>query len=239
MHGIMNKKTDKKEYLYTINLIPANILAILIMILLSISTIVIKKDLVLSDNPVLLILYFLGLIAWTFLHELLHGIGYVIGKAKKENVVYGIYIEKSICCTLCKQEVPKKTILLSLSLPFLVIGIVTYVTGFLINSGYLILLSIINISGAAMDIVMFLYILKQEKNITYAESDNPTAFYLISTDDLTKSKSMFLKIESVRDYNPKHFIFDKSKKITISKISKQVLMIIIVISILFLILYIV
>lgn len=220
----MKKTTNKeKEYVYTMNLVFANIIAILIMVILFILTPLINKNLNYNfstfEVTILFIIYFI----WMGLHELLHGIGYRIGGAKKENVVYGVYLEKSILCTLCKQEIPKKTILLSLILPFLVIGVITYIIGMLINNVPLILLSILNLGGASMDAAMFIYILKKDKEIRYSESNNPTEFVLISKEDLTQKKNLAFKIVAVRDYAPKHFEFEKTKKLTISKESKQIL----------------
>lgn len=233
----MKPKTNKeKEYVYTMNLVFANIIAILIMVIMFVLTPLINKNLSYDFSIFELALLYIAYFIWMGLHELLHGIGYRIGGAKGENVVYGVYLEKSILCTLCKQEIPKRTILLSLSLPFLVIGIITYIIGMLINNVPLILLSILNLGGASMDAAMFIYILKKDKEIRYSESNNPTEFALISKQDLTKKKSLAFKIVDVREYDPKHFEFEKSRKITISKTSKQILVATIIIIIILLLL---
>ena len=101
-------------------------------------------------------------------------------------------------------------------MPFTVIGIVTYIIGVLISSPMLVFLSICNLGGAAMDIMMFIYIAKI-KNVRYSENTSSDEFVLISDEDLTKKKSLFFKIVEVKKYNKKDFIFKKSKKFTITK----------------------
>lgn len=229
--------SKEKEYVYTMNLVFANIIALLIMVILFIITPLINKNLSYDFSIFELVLLYVSYFIWMGLHELLHGIGYRIGGAKRENIVYGVYLEKSILCTLCKQEIPKRTILISLCLPFLVIGVITYVIGMLINNVPLILLSILNLGGASMDIAMFIYILKKDEEIRYSESNNPTEFVLISKEDLTKKKSFAFKTVDIRDYDPKHFEFEKTSKITISKTSKQILIITVIIIFILLSLY--
>ena len=94
------------------------------------------------------------------LHELLHGLGYLIGGTKRENIIYGMALEKGILYAMANQELDKKNILISLQMPFVVIGVITYIIGAIISSPLLVTLSIINLMGAAMDLVMFFYILK-------------------------------------------------------------------------------
>lgn len=228
----MKQKTNKeKAYVYEMNLVAANILSVLIMILLFVITACIR-DFSFNYSFVKIWFMFLGCYIWLFIHELLHGIGFRLSGAKEENIVYGIYLEKSILVTLCRQEISKKAILLSLIMPFMIIGIVTYIIGLIINNSYLIFLSIINLCGASMDFAMFLYILKLPKDVRYSESDNPTQFILISDDDLLERKNFLFKITSVKDYKKEDYIFPKVRKLTISNPSKILFFITLIITIL-------
>ena len=110
------------------------------------------------------------------------------------------------------EEITKKNILISLQMPFMTIGIITYVIGIIMNMPILVLLSIINLVGASMDLVMFLYILKLPKDVTYSESGNPDEFVLISNTDLSKKKSMFIKVIDEGKYNKKDYEFENIKK---------------------------
>ena len=98
-----------------------------------------------------------------------------------------------------------------------------------INFKLLTFLSILNIMGAAMDIVMFLYILKLDKDVTYSEIDAPDKFVLISKEDLSKKKSMFFKVVEVKDYNKNDYLYKIDKKFSCTKKSFIILLIFIII----------
>ena len=124
------------------------------------------------------------------------------------------------------QELTKKNILISLQMPFIVIGIITYIISFIFSLSLLALLSLVNLSGAVMDLVMFIYICRIG-NITYSESGNPDEFVLISENDLTKKKNLFFRIIDVKDYKKEDYIFPKKKKIICSKESIVILVLLI------------
>lgn len=135
---------------------------------------------------------------WLMLHELLHGFSYMIHGAKWRNITYGICLEKSILYCLCKQNISKKNILWSLFFPFFWIGIVTYILGILFGNVTLILLSILNISGCAADLVMFFFLLKL-KNIEFSEFDNPFAFAIYTAEDVSNKKTFGLRFVEKRN----------------------------------------
>ena len=127
-------------------------------------------------------------------------------------------MEKGILYTLVLEEVPKKNILVSLQMPFVIIGIITYILGYILNIPLLILLSIFNLMGASMDLVMFIYISKI-KDVHYAETKASNEFILISKEDLTKKKSLFFRITEVKNYKKDDYIIKLDNKITITKAS--------------------
>ena len=208
--------TSKKAYVYKMKLGPANILCLGIIVILYIFTIVVfHTNISFNSNPLIL---FILIILYLMLHEFLHGVGYFVGGVKRRNIQYGIRLEKGIFYAMAYQELTKKNILISLQMPFMVIGVITYVIGIIFNIPILVLLSIINISGASMDLAMFFYISKL-KEVTYSESGEPDEFVLISSEDLTKKKSIFLNIVNVKDYKKSDYEFKVDKKIDVTRTS--------------------
>ena len=223
--------TSKKAYVYKMKLGPANILCVLIFLMCYIPTIIIRNDLSYGNIKLDLFIIILCLIFYLGFHELLHGIGYLIGGCKSKNIQYGVCLEKGIFYAMAYQELTKKNILISLQMPFMVIGVITYIISYIFGIPLLMFLSIVNISGASMDLAMFIYI-SRLKNVTYSESGQPDEFVLISSDDLTKKKSMFVKVVDVKDYKKEDYVFPKGKKVVISKASFIILFILIVLGVL-------
>ncbi len=129
------------------------------------------------------------------------------------------------------QELTKKNILISLQMPFMVIGVITYIIGYFFHIPVLVWLSIVNLIGASMDLMMFMYIMRI-KDVIYSESGEPDEFVLISSEDLTKKKSIYFKIVDTKEYKKSDYQFKDIKKISISKTSYTVLGILIVVTIL-------
>lgn len=215
----------KKAYIYKMRLVPANILAIVIFIVMMLVTSLIFD---IGYTSFEIQLSAILMIVWFVLHELLHGLGFYLGGVKRKNIKYGVALEKGILYTLGLQEVTKKGILTSLQMPFTVIGLLTYVIGIVFNIPILVLLSIINFTGASMDIMMFIYIAKL-KNITYSETGNPDEFVLISNEDLTKRKSIFLKVIETKKYNKEDYKFKIDNRVEISKSSMSACLVYIIV----------
>lgn len=208
----------KKAYVYKMNLVPANFLGLVVFILLLVLTSALNIDLLSVFNDLPFILTLALLILYMLLHELLHGIGYRITGSKSNKIKYGVELEKGILYTLVLEEVPKKNILVSLQMPFVIIGIITYILGYILNIPLLVLLSIFNLMGASMDLVMFIYI-SRIKDVHYAETKASNEFILISKEDLTKKKSLFFRITEVKNYKKDDYIIKLDNKITITKAS--------------------
>ena len=208
----------KKAYVYKMNLVPANLLGLVVFILLLVLTNVLKVNILPVFDKIPFIWILVLLMLYMIFHEILHGIGYRITGTKTNKIKYGIELEKGILYTLVLEEVPKKNILVSLQMPFVIIGIITLLLGYILNIPLLVLLSIFNLMGASMDLVMFIYI-SRIKDVHYAETKASDEFILISKEDLTKRKSLFFKIIEVNNYKKEDYIVKSDKKITISKAS--------------------
>ena len=208
----------KKAYVYKMNLVPANFLGLVVFILLLVLTSALNINILSVFNNLPFIVILALLMIYMVLHELLHGIGYRITGSKSNKIKYGVELEKGILYTLVLEEVPKKNILVSLQMPFVIIGLITLLLGYILNIPLLVLLSIFNLMGASMDLVMFIYI-SRIKDVYYAETKASDEFILISKEDLTKRKSLFFKIIEVNNYKKEDYIVKSDKKITISKAS--------------------
>lgn len=187
-------KKKKKYYLFEMNGILLQILSLIILAFMIFLTILLFCSIEITSTDFDFL--FLFTIPYLMLHEILHSIAYVFLGANFKNITYGAYLEKGILCCLCKQNISKTNILTSLLVPFLVIGVITYIIGILMNNVILILLSIVNISGCSADLVMFFDLLRV-KDFEYSEYDNPMAFGLYTNQDLSKQK--FIGLQYVGD----------------------------------------
>lgn len=143
---------------------------------------------VLSEGYIFTLIF---MIPYFILHEIFHSIAYVIHGADFKNITYGAHLEKGVLCCLCKQNILKKNIMISLIYPFVFLGIITLIIGLIFNIYPLIILSIMNISGCTGDFIMF-YDLIRIPNFEFSEYDNPIAFALESKEDLSKRKLLGL-----------------------------------------------
>ena len=225
------KNKDKKYYIFSLNMNFLNIFSFVILFLVVGLTFIIDKEfLIYSINYTFaverLFLTFVLVFGYLMLHEVLHSIGYYIYGAKYKNIVYGIELEKGIFYCLCKQNINKKNIMNSLMFPLFYIGIVTYIFSFIIDSPYLLILSINNISGCVGDIFTFLFMLKLDNDIEFSEFDDTTSFAIYTDKDISKNKYLGLKYIETRDSLDRN----EYTKIKVSKISYVILIVILVLS---------
>ena len=208
----------KKYYLFEMKGMFLQILSIVILIIMVFLTYLLNHNIRVTDVD--LILIFFLMIPYLVFHEILHSLSYVLNGAKFKNITYGVHIEKGVLCCLCKQNISKRNILISLITPFVVIGVVTYIIGMILNNFLLIALSIINISGCSGDLIMFFDFLKL-KDFEYSEYDNPMAFGIYTKNDLSNTKLLGLKFIKKED----QLEIKDLRKVSISKFSIIVLII--------------
>lgn len=187
----------KKYYLFKFDFLFINIFSIVLFIFMYLISYLFFDYNIFSSllfdktNWFLIFFYYL---LYTFIHELLHSIAYILGGAKFKNITFGIMLEKGILYCLCKQNISKRNILVSTMFPLFFIGIITYIIGVIYNYDILTLLSIFNIAGCSGDIIMFIFISKL-KNIEFSEFDDPVYFAIYSNKDVSKVKHIGLKYE--------------------------------------------
>ena len=166
------------------------------------------------------VIFFIAMWVWMALHELIHGLSYILYGAKAKNVKYGVALEKGILYCKCGEYVDKKNICWSVINPFIYIGIVTLFLGFALESILLIALSLVNISGACADICMFLFFIRRDKDMKFKEIKDSSTFLLKTTEDLKDKKFFAVKIKEELE---KDEFKENDKLITVSKASKGIL----------------
>lgn len=206
---------NKKYYIFKMNMTVLNIFSFVLLGIVIGIGILIYKDFwkEYTDNFFKMGLFLVAFFGYMILHELLHGLSYRLHGAKGKNITFGIHLEKNILCCLCKQDITKKNILISLLYPFFFIGIVIYVIGAIFKLPMLFLLSIFNLSGCIGDIVMFIFISRLPKDIKFSEFDDPTSFAILSSEDLSNRKPFGLNFDRVDVALPKNDM----KKLRVSK----------------------
>lgn len=210
-----------KYFTYKLDLMVLNVLACVIVVLMTILTYVITGGLDFITN--INLFSFVAIFLWLFLHEILHGIGFLsLGKVKRKNVVFGAELEKGIFYCMCKEKISKVNILIALMLPLVLIGIIPYIIGICISNDLLVLLAIFNISGSVGDILMMMDILLMPKDIMYLDLDDTTSFTILSKDNLSKNKYFSIILEKSGKYNDS-IKAKEYKKIKVSKGSKYFL----------------
>ena len=224
----MKKDSKTRKYIFEYKM---GIITILSLVLFIVPVIItgflfdFELDISFSDSSSFFIKYFLFFIAvflWMVLHEIIHGVFYQINGAKSENITYGVVLEKGIFFCKCGEFISRKNILMSVIAPFIIIGVITYIISIITNSFLLLVLSIFNISGAAGDLMVFFFFLKQKKDIRFKELGDSTTFCLETSDDLSNKKYWGVKLkEEVMDDTKINEI--NGKKINISKPSKYIL----------------
>lgn len=213
---IIMKKKGLKYYTYKLDLKLLNILAILLFIIVgSVVVFIERHDSYITDIDTLSLI--LLVFIWLIIHELLHGLGFIIFKEVKiKNLTFGMFLEKGIFYVMCKQNIDRRIILTSLCFPVIIIGLITLIVGMYINSFMLVYLSILNIVASIGDIVMIIYFIKAPKDIVYLDLDDPTSFTVVSDKDLSNYKVVGINLFDKGKYTKDMKSLDK-RRLIISK----------------------
>lgn len=219
------KKNKKNYYIFQIDINTINIWnTILLIVLLLPSYILYPSFIIDTINDYSFLEFFIYYFLYMIIHEIVHSITYVLNGAKFNKITYGICLEKSILCCLCKQDIKRKNIICSLLSPLIFIGIITYIIAIIFELPLLFTLSIFNIAGCIGDIIMFNFINKLDKDIAFSEFDDPIGFAIASSTDISKNKYFGVNYISKTDNLERK----KFKKIYISKPSIIIILIFII-----------
>lgn len=168
------------------------------------------------------------MVLWMFLHEILHGIGFMCFKeVSNKNVVFGAKLEKGVFYCMCKQLISKKIILTALLAPLVLIGIITLIIAIIFNLPTLALLSLFNISGAIGDIMMSIMFFNMPFDIKYTDLDECDGFVVLSDKKLKDYKVLGLSLIESGNYS-EDMVAKDYKKVTCSKTSLIIFIIIVV-----------
>lgn len=221
----------KNKYIFTYNMNFMNIFATILFVIIFIITFFINKNIFityLNSSVKYCVLLLILMIFYFILHECIHGLFYLLNGAKWQNIRFGIALEKGILyCKSC-EKINKRNILMSVIAPFILIGLVTYIIGLIINNAALVFLSMLNISGCAGDLIVFFFFLKRNKDLLFKEIGDTTTFFIETKEDLKNKKFIGLKLDKeIEDENI--LKDDLNKKINISKFSAITLIILLII----------
>ncbi len=211
-----------KYYKFELNMIWANIICILLFVIGIIFAHNIYGDLMFNNLDFI----FLELLIYLIMHELIHGITFSLFCKNKSNVKYGAMLEKGVLYAMCQERISKKGAYISLLAPTITLTIIAFIIGYIFRVDDLIMLSVFNLSGAAGDLLMTAFLIRLPKNIQYIDYDNVIGFYLLSKDDLSKYKSVFVKYKE-SGIDSDDLINHNIKQITITKASWIIIVVLI------------
>lgn len=247
----MAKKIEKKRYLFTYRMGVMNLVSLFLLLLcLGLLLLfykmgwlqeILENDLRFThtDGNKWYDLYFflllIGMFLWMVLHEIIHGIFYILMGAKFKNITFGMALEKGIFYCKCGEDIDKKNILISVIAPFVLLGVIPFILGILTSSFTLLFLAIINISGCGGDIMVFFFFLGREKSCQFREIGDSTTFLLSTQEDMLQKKFLGVKVNQV--IKDGEIIEETKQKVTITKVSKIVLVLLLFVLILSLIQY--
>ena len=205
---------QKYYYMFKMDTVLLNVLSIILLIAVGFAFYFIygKNSIETFNNNIVLVMFLY--VPYLTLHEVVHSISYCVYGANFINITYGAYLEKSILCCLCKQNINKRNILHSLLAPFIYLGVFTLIIGIVFDIPALVILSLSNIAGCTGDFVMF-HDLAKLNNYEFSEYNDPIAFGLYTKEDFSKLNLFGL------NYVGKKIKLDRDdlKKIRISKTS--------------------
>ena len=211
----------KKYYKFNLDMVWANVIATIVLVVSAVVFLFFDRTYQMDINIIIYMVLYLAL------HEVFHGIAFSIYAKDIKNIKYGAALEKGVFYAMCQERINKKAIIVSLLFPFIFLTVIALPIGVLIHSENLIILALINFSGATGDLFMVNLIRKMPKDIEYIDYDNSVGCYLLSKEDLSKYKAIGLKyVESGKDEDK--LINKDIKRITISKWSIIILAILVV-----------
>lgn len=215
----------KKYYRYEIDTIVGSVASVILLIIFASTIFLFNFTFEFKDIAI----FYIILMCYLALHELLHGIAYYLTGVNRKKITFGVALEKGVLYCLTKDDTTKKSILTSLLTPFTIIGIITYIISIIFNMPVLWLLSLFNISGCSSDLLMFIFIKRiKDKDLKYRELDDGLSFVITTNQDLSLKKYLGVKLISVSDSLTEDLKSHDNKKITVTKPSIIILLIMLV-----------
>ncbi len=210
---------QQKYYKFEVNLIYMNILALVLYILFFLGITILYPESIAKLYTGSGFWIFISLLFLYFaIHELFHGIGYSLFARNRQNIKYGIIIEKGVFYAMCQELINKKATIISLLMPIIFLSIIPWIICLFFELPILFILAGMNFIGAIGDFTM-LFLLLKLPDVSYIDYDNSIGMYLISNQDISKYR--FIGIKCVDSGIHDERLIDKSiKRIYISRPSK-------------------
>ena len=201
-----------KYYKFELSMLWANILSLVIFVIGFVVMFFAYGPIQMNNMGLVLFELFLYL----GIHEVVHGIAFACFCKDKKNVKFGAMLEKGVLYAMCQERISRKGAFISLMAPTVVLTFIALIPACIFRIDTLVMLAIFNLSGAAGDLLMTLFLTKLPKDIQYIDYDNVIGFYLLSKKDLSKYNSPYVKyVESGTDSDK--LINKNIKSIYISK----------------------
>ena len=128
------------------------------------------------DILISVIIVIVGVIA----HESIHAIGGIVfGKCKKTDIKFGVKLKEGVFYCHIDKELTVKAYRIMLILPVIITGIIPYIFSVMFGSVMLVAVFSILIAGGAGDTIMFLDLLKKDKNSLVIDHPDFVAYYLL------------------------------------------------------------
>ena len=110
----------KKYYKFELNMMVANVLALVLMMGVFLLYVFYKKEISIGFSG----LYLLVMLFYFLLHEIFHGIGYSFFVKNRKSIKYGCILEKGVFYAMCQEKISKKGILVSLLFPLIFLTVI-------------------------------------------------------------------------------------------------------------------
>ena len=120
----------KKYYKFELNMMVANVLALVLMMGVFLLYVFYKKEISIGFSG----LYLLVMLFYFLLHEIFHGIGYSFFVKNRKSIKYGCILEKGVFYAMCQEKISKKGILVSLLFPLIFLTVIVGLIGLIINN---------------------------------------------------------------------------------------------------------
>lgn len=219
------KKDERKYYLFKYKIVLLNLFSFLFFIILGIITYFIynkRGNLFIAStkdaSDFKFYIFIIGMIIYLFVHEILHALSYIANGANPKNIETGIYLEKGVLYCSCKEYITRKNIMISSIVPFIVLSLIAYPLGIIIDNPYLTIFALFNFTGCVGDFALFNFLRKLPKDIEYREYDDVLGFCISSNKDISKIKSIGIEFKEVLDKDDK-ITKTRDQTFYISKIS--------------------
>ncbi|MTI71293.1 MAG: DUF3267 domain-containing protein [Firmicutes bacterium] len=139
-----------------------------------------------SSNLVILslVIYPILLILGIIIHELIHGLFFsIFCDNKTKSIEFGILLKKLAPYCHCKEWLYINEYKISIIMPLLILGVIPFLLGCITKSLYILLISIILITGCSGDIIIF-WILGGLKSNTKVKDHDKKVGCIIRNNDI-------------------------------------------------------